>query len=56
MDGWRILTIWECALKGRNKLPINDVMAKTAKWLREGDAHCEITGFRDKPDDTKYFP
>ena len=56
MDGWRILTIWECALKGRNRLPIDDVIAKTAKWLRKGDAHCEITGFRDKPDDTKLFP
>src|SRR5690606_10217746 len=24
-DGWRILTVWECALKGRTKLPVDAI-------------------------------
>jgi DNA mismatch endonuclease (patch repair protein) len=32
-DGWRILTIWECALKGRAKLPENEILAQAGKWV-----------------------
>ncbi|WP_323748598.1 very short patch repair endonuclease [Dyella silvae] len=32
-EGWRVLTIWECALKGRNKLPISEVTERTHLWL-----------------------
>ncbi len=49
-NGWRILTIWECALKGRTRLPVNDVIARAAEWLKGGNECCEITGFRDKSD------
>ena len=56
MNGWRILTIWECALKGRTRLPVDDVIAKAAEWLCGSDGYSEIAGFRDKSDDgTKYF-
>ena len=56
MNGWRILTIWECALKGRTRFPVNDVIAKAAEWLCGSDGYSEIAGFRDKSDDgTKYF-
>ena len=56
MNGWRILTIWECALKGRTRFPVNDVIAKAAEWLCGNDGYSEIAGFRDKSDDgTKYF-
>lgn len=42
--GWRVLTIWECALKGRQKLE-TDFLAKTAvEWLKNGDASLEIRG------------
>ena len=39
-EGWRVLTIWECALKGRTRHPIDEVVRKTACWLRSGN-HCE---------------
>ncbi len=32
-DGWRVLTIWECALKGREKRPVADVLDEAAAWL-----------------------
>jgi DNA mismatch endonuclease (patch repair protein) len=31
--GWRIATIWECALKGRGRLPQDDLIDSIATWL-----------------------
>lgn len=31
--GWRILTIWECALKGKTRLSVEEVSEKAARWL-----------------------
>jgi len=33
-SGWRVLVIWECALKGKTRLSIEDVITETAEWLR----------------------
>lgn len=35
--GWRVLTVWECALRGRARRPLDEVLADCAAWLR-GDA------------------
>jgi DNA mismatch endonuclease, patch repair protein len=43
-DGWRVLVIWECALKGRGKLPLEDVLRKAATWIRKGTRLHEIKG------------
>lgn len=32
--GWRQGVVWECALKGRTRQPINDVIAQCIAWLR----------------------
>jgi DNA mismatch endonuclease (patch repair protein) len=34
-DGWRVLVIWECALKGRGKRPLEDVVREAAAWLKK---------------------
>lgn len=31
---WRVLTVWECALKGAARLPPNEVIELAAKWIR----------------------
>ena len=31
--GWRVATIWECALKGRSRLDIEEVVQSCADWL-----------------------
>jgi DNA mismatch endonuclease, patch repair protein len=31
--GWRVATIWECALKGRRRLAIDEVATCCAEWL-----------------------
>ena len=43
-DRWRVLTIWECALKGRGRLPAETVLDRAAEWLVNGRAHEEIAG------------
>ena len=42
--GWRVLTIWECALKGRTRLRTPDVLDQAAEWLRSDDIASEISG------------
>jgi DNA mismatch endonuclease (patch repair protein) len=43
-QGWRCLTIRECALKGRNRLAIEEVLSVTAGWLRKGKGSDSIGG------------
>lgn len=31
--GWRVATIWECALKGKSRLALDDVAQRCADWL-----------------------
>ena len=32
-DGWRVATIWECALRGPNRLPPAEIIDSLAAWL-----------------------
>jgi DNA mismatch endonuclease (patch repair protein) len=36
-SGWRVLTIWECALKGRLKQPASEVASQAATWILAAD-------------------
>jgi len=41
--GWRVATVWECALRGRTRLPLADVLAQLAAFVRQGDSkHLQI--------------
>ena len=42
--GWRILVIWECATKGKAKLPMERVLNAASEWLVSQNPNCEITG------------
>lgn len=43
-DGWRVGIIWECALKGRERLDINDVVARSSAWLKSNRKMFELSG------------
>lgn len=43
-QGWRLLVIWECALKGRLRLRPEDVLARAAGWIERGGDAEEIAG------------
>lgn len=32
-QGWRVATVWECALKGKGRLPFGDVIDSLMSWL-----------------------
>ena len=42
--GWRQAIIWECALKGRTRLPTQDVISACADWLQSDRQRLEIRG------------
>lgn len=45
--GWRHMSIMECALKGRTKLPPGEVIATCSKWILSGAPEGIIEGRRD---------
>ncbi|WP_079591706.1 very short patch repair endonuclease [Bosea thiooxidans] len=42
--GWRQGIVWECALKGKARLPIETVIAECASWLQSDVPFFEIRG------------
>lgn len=42
--GWRVATVWECALKGRGRLPSEAVIDSLAQWICSGDQRLELEG------------
>ncbi|OIO68790.1 MAG: very short patch repair endonuclease [Zetaproteobacteria bacterium CG_4_9_14_3_um_filter_49_83] len=42
--GWRVLTIWECSLKGKSRLPIDDLLSIVSNWIVEGSDEQEVRG------------
>jgi len=36
LDGWRVLVIWECALRGSGRLPHEIVLDRAADFVRSG--------------------
>ncbi|MGO6692524.1 very short patch repair endonuclease [Rhizobium johnstonii] len=45
--GWRYMTVWECALKGRTRLPFPVVIDRIRSWLESAEPMGEIEGTRD---------
>ena len=41
-QGWRTLVIWECALKGPSKRPVESIGAIAEQGLKQGEDHDEI--------------
>ena len=42
--GWRQGVVWECALKGRERLPFDEVIACCSTWLRSDSPELDIRG------------
>lgn len=42
--GWRVGIVWECALKGRTRLPLDDVIGSCVDWLRSDRPDFEVRG------------
>jgi DNA mismatch endonuclease (patch repair protein) len=42
--GWRVCTVWECALKRKGKLDSTELMRQLEQWLGRGEELWEIRG------------
>jgi DNA mismatch endonuclease, patch repair protein len=47
--GWRTATIWECACKGKGRLPAEDLVVKCCNWLKTESTILELMGDGDDP-------
>jgi DNA mismatch endonuclease (patch repair protein) len=43
-EGWRVATVWECALKGKTRLDFDEAMRSLAKWVKSGESTITIRG------------
>lgn len=41
---WRVLTVWECALRGRARLNLTTLLSRVARWLNSGRRGAIIEG------------
>lgn len=41
---WRVLTVWECCLKGRARRPVAEVIEQCARFVRGHETQAELIG------------
>ncbi|PJG62140.1 very short patch repair endonuclease [Yersinia kristensenii] len=41
-DGWKVLVVWECALRGKYKLTDNDISARVEEWICSSEVNAKI--------------
>lgn len=46
-QGWRVALVWECSLRGRNKLSMDGIVSSLSAWLGSGIASIEIRETRE---------
>jgi DNA mismatch endonuclease (patch repair protein) len=44
VSGWRVGVVWECALKGRTRRSLDEVLNECAEWLSSDRQSMEISG------------
>jgi len=42
--GWRVLRVWECALKGKYRLGLDSILEESALWLESNTKERDIRG------------
>lgn len=43
-EGWRVLRVWECALKGKTKIGIDSIIQSCSIWLKGCETEMDIRG------------
>ena len=44
IQGWRQLTVWECAIKGKHRLSMDQIIENIEVWLNGNKSKIEIRG------------
>lgn len=47
--GWRVATVWECAMKGPSRLPIETVVDSCETWLKSNEWEMGLRGDEIRP-------
>ena len=47
LSGWRVLEIWECSIKGKTKLCLNEIIDQTVNWIKTGKVYDVIQGKKE---------
>lgn len=42
--GWRVLIIWECSIKGKQRLSVDEVIKTSVEWLQSDDGFTQVRG------------
>lgn len=45
--GWRLLTVWECAVKGRPRDETDRLIERVCRWIDSGSALADFRGQQD---------
>lgn len=48
-ESWRVLTIWECTIRGRGRWPGEELLVRINEWLNGPDAIGEMEGRWPRP-------
>jgi DNA mismatch endonuclease, patch repair protein len=43
-SGWRVLTVWECSVKGKLRRPVEQVAQEVVSWLDSGEPAGRVKG------------
>lgn len=43
-DGWRVMVVWECALRGKGRMPEDKLFSSMQRWLVSKSPFREVTG------------
>jgi len=43
-QGWRVGIVWECSLKGRTRLPLDDALGRCETWINSEDPVLDVAG------------
>lgn len=49
-DGWRVMVVWECAIKGKARLAEPGLAGDMADWIRNGAKYAEFQGSKTSTD------
>lgn len=41
-QGWRVLTVWECSIKGKTRIPETELMENICAWLTDNSPSVSI--------------
>lgn len=44
LAGWRVLMVWECALRGPARLPFDQVLSRCAEFIRSACRETSVSG------------